>query len=79
MLSEKEKQVLDIVVDKKFIADAKSELRDAGIPLSTAYKIIERISKKGSDARVTVNQVLGYRRKSRSHFGLLDKKLRFYE
>lgn len=79
LLSEKEKTVLAILVDKKFIKDGEKEFKAKGIPLSTAYKIVESCAKKGSEARMVTNQILGFRRKSKKHFGLLNQKLRYYE
>lgn len=79
VLTIKEKKLLDILVDKKSIADARNDLQNQGIKISTAYKMIERIALKGSLWMKGVNQVLGYRRKSKSHHSLLDKRLQFQD
>jgi len=64
--------------DKKRICDAERELKAEGISLASAYKIVERVQKKGSKAMRMVNEILGWRRRSKPHFALLDKRLQFH-
>jgi len=78
VLSDREKTILDIVVDKKTIAECEKELLKHGIKVNSAYKTIQNLSKRGSKAMTLVNQINGYRRTSKRHFGILDKKLRFF-
>ena len=72
MLTKKEKLILDILKTKKFIGEGEDEFRKHGITLSTAYKVVERVRRKGIGWRRGVNQILNYRRRSE----LLNKRLR---
>ena len=72
MLTKRERLVLDILKSKKFISEGEEQLKKHGIGLSSAYKIVERVRRKGIRWRMGVNQVLSYRRRSE----LLNKRLR---
>jgi len=77
VLSEREKKILDIVYDKKTVSECESELLKQGFKLNSAYRTIQRLQKRGSMSMRLVNQILGYRRKSKSFFNLLEKQLKF--
>ena len=79
LLDDKERKLLEILMDKNTIKEAEKELKKEGINLSSAYKMVESVQKRGSKAMQLVNQILGFRRRSKSHSGLLIKRLQFSE
>ena len=77
-LSKKEIMILEALKDKNQIKDAKNELKKQGINLPAAYKTLESVQRRGSQAMQLVNQILGYRRSSKAHHGLLEERLQFH-
>ena len=79
LIDDRERKLLEVLVDKNTINEAEFELKEMGISLSSAYKMIESIQKRGSKAKQLVNEILGFRRRSKKHSSLLVKRLKFSE
>lgn len=71
MISDRERLLLDILATSHSIQEAEKDLMKQGITLNSAYKMLERLRKKAVRWQTGVNQMLGYRRKSK----LLNKVL----
>lgn len=77
LLSDKEKKLLEILVDKTTVKEAEKELVKAGITLASAYKMLYSLRNRGSMAMRLVNQILGFRRRSNKLEGSLENRLQF--
>jgi len=71
-LSEREKVILDKLAETLDVETAATAL---GITPATIYNIIYRLRKKQKEARLFLNQILSYRRRSEKLARLLAPKV----